>query len=162
MKKERKLDIFDVMAAVDKRDVGYLSRQPADVQKGFAPPVVLRWASAVKGPEAENYIWLVNDIANVDYHSLYEHPELQFKLIALCGAGKPQRHEWIPIAKSAKSSSKVHAFLANFHPLANHREIDMLIGQHTLETFTDFVYSSGADPEQAKELLDAFKKQSKA
>jgi hypothetical protein len=160
MKKERKLDLFnDVMPAVDKRDIGFLSRQPDDAKKEFAPPVVLRCASIVTGPQAENYIWLVNELANIDFHVLYQHPDLQYKLIALCGSGKVQRHQWIAPAKVSRSSSKVHAFISEFHPLASDREIDILIDLHTKETFTDFVHQSGVSPEQSKALIDAFKKQ---
>lgn len=161
MAKERKLDIFDVLAAVDRRDLGWLDRQPPEAKKEFAAPVVLRWASSVQGPNAEHYLWLVNEIANIDFHTLYQHPELQYKLIAMCGVGKNQRHQWITNAKVTKKAPKVHTFLSRFHPLASAREIDMLIGLHTKETFTELVYASGAAPEEAKDLIDAFKKQAK-
>lgn len=161
MAKERKLDIFDVLGAVDRRDLGWLDRQPDDVKKEFAAPVVLRWASTVQGENAEQYLWLINDIANIDFHTLYQHPELQYKLIAMCGAGRSQRHQWITNAKVTKKSPKVHAFLSQFRPLASAREIDMLISLHTKETFTELVHASGVTPEEAKDLIDAFKKQAK-
>ena len=163
MKKPRKLDIIhDVMPAVDKRDMGFLERQEPDAKKEFAPPVVLRWASAVRGPQAENYVWLVNEIANVDFHVLHQHPELQYKLIAMCGCGKRQDHQWIPPAKVTRQAPKLHAFLSKYHPLASAKEIDLLINLHTLETFIEFVNGSGADPQESKDLIDAFKKKLKA
>lgn len=154
--KEHKLDIFDLLAAVDRRDRRFLSRQPADAQKGFSPRVALRWASAVTGPAAEQYMLLTNEIANVQFDDLRDHPELQYMLLAACGAGRKQKHEWLPMPKQGKSAAKVQSFLARFHPLASVEEIDLLVSMHTRETFTDLVHQSGCTPQEAKDLLNAF------
>jgi hypothetical protein len=156
MAKTHKLDIFDVLAAVDKRDKGFLDRQEPDIKKGFAPPVVLRWASAVRGGAAAQTLIALNEFANVDYDQIWQHPELQYKLIAMSGAGRPQRHDWIPPQKKQLSTSVVHAFLSKYHPLASVREIDLLISLHTPESFAELVNAAGCDPKQAKELNDAF------
>jgi hypothetical protein len=153
-----KLDIFDVMAAVDKRNKGFLEGQSPEARKGFAPPVALRWASTVQGPQAEAYLICVNEFANGNFHDLYEHPDLQFKLLTLAGSGKSQRHQWIPITKQAKTATPVHTFVSQFYPLANHREIDMLVKRFTADSFQDFVHRSGCSPEEAKEIISVFNK----
>jgi hypothetical protein len=155
-----KLDIFDVMAAVDKRNKSFLEKQTPEVRKGFAPPVALRWASTVQGPQAESYLICINEFANLNFHDLYEHPDLQFKLLTLAGCGKAQRHQWIPITKQARTATPVHAFVSRFYPLANHREIDMLVSKFTPASFEDFVNQSGCTPEEAKDVISAFKKSS--
>ena len=154
--KNHKLDIFDLMAAVDKRDKGFLDRQTPEMKKGFVPMVTLRWASAVQGPKQDDYLIAVNEFANVNYHDLYDHPELQFKLLTLAGAGKPQRHQWIPVAKQGKSVTAIQKFVGRYYPLASTAEIDMLISKFTPDTFTDFVNQSGCTPEEAKDAISAF------
>lgn len=156
-----KLDIFDLMAAVDKRDSGFLDRQDPDVKKAFTPTVALRWTSAVQGPQAADYLYCTNEFANINYHDLYEYPDLQFKLLTLVGAGKTQRHQWIPVAKQMKTTSAIHAFVSRFYPLANHQEISMIVNKFTLTTFEEFVNSSGSSPEEAKDIISAFKKKTK-
>lgn len=152
-----KLDIFETLAAIDKRDRDFYARLPEEMQKGFAPPVVLRWASAVEGPAAEHYIWLVNDRANVNFHDIWEHPELQFKLLASCGyGGRGQRHQWIPMVGKKAKSDQVRTFLSQFWPDANDMELDILFSQFTDETFEDFVMSSGLAPDEAKEIMKAY------
>ena len=161
VKKAHKLDIFETLRAIDKKDYGYLDRQPEESAKGFAPPVVLRWTSAVKGPMAEYYLCLTNEIANRRFHDLYEYPDLQYRLLAACGAGSIQRHEWIPMAKEGKTTAKVQSFVGSFFPLASVREIDLLVDMFTTETFNEFVNDSGCSPKEGKDLIDAFKKSQK-
>jgi hypothetical protein len=156
-----KLDIFDVMAAIDKRDKGFLERKTPEERKGFVAPVALRWASAVQGPEAADYLILVNEFANPHFHDLYEHPELQFKLLTLAGSGRVTgRHKWIPVAKAGRSATILQEFIGRFYPFASNREIDMLLDLHTPETFSDFLNQSGCTPEEAKDIISAFNKKS--
>jgi hypothetical protein len=157
-KKEYKLDIFDLLGAIDRRDTGYLSRQPADAQKAFTPTVALRWASSVSGASAADYLMLVNEVANLDFYALSDHPELQYKLLAVCGNGKTQRHTWIPLQKSGTQATKVHAFVAKYYPLASLSEIEYVVSQFTRESFLQFLNSSGCDPDEHKEVLTAYDK----
>ncbi len=157
-KKAHALDVFEVLGAIDRHDMGFYDRLDEKARKGFAPPVVLRWASALKGGDNALQVLLVNEIANVDYHSLWEYPDLQYRLLALTGQGRPLRHEWIAMAKSGKTQPKLHAFMARFHPLASAKEIDLILSLHTRESFRDFVNLSGAAPEEIKDLNNAFEK----
>ncbi len=158
MTKAHKLDIFAVMGAIDRRDKGFLDRQTPEAKKGFVPIVALRWASAIQGGPAEDYLLAVNEFANISYHELHEHPELQFKLLTMAGTGRSQRHQWIPVAKQGRSSTALQRFLEPYYPLASAAEIDMLISKFTPETFTDFVNQSGCTPEEAKDAISAFNK----
>ena len=161
MKKDHKLDIFDTMAAIDKRDKGFLDRQSADIAKTFAPPVALRWASAVQGPQAAAYLILTNEFANQNFHDLREYPDLQYRLLTLAGCGRPQRHQWIPVAKQGRSATALQEFVGRFYPLASTREIDLLIDLFTEETFDEFVNECGCAPEEAKDIRGVFKKSKK-
>jgi hypothetical protein len=152
-----KLDIFETLTAIDRHDLDFYDRLPEDLQKGFAPPVVLRWASAINdGPNAAVNVWLVNDRANMNFWEIAGHPELQYKLLASCGLGKTQRHQWINMVGRAKKSDRVRDFLIKFWPDANDMELDIIFNQFTEETFEEFVLSSGEPPADIKEILEAY------
>ena len=152
-----KLDMFnEVLPAIDRRDMGFYDRLTDEQKKGFAPPVVLRFASSAQGAAAEHYMWLVNERANVNFWDISDHPELQYKLIASCGYGGKQYHPWINIVGSKKKSDQVRTFLSEFWPDANDRELDIIFNQFTDDTFEDFVMSSGCMPDVAKEILEAY------
>ena len=152
-----KLDIFETLAAIDRRDMNFFDNLTEDQRKGFAAPVILRWASAVRdGAASEHHIWLVNERANVNFWDLWEHPELQYKMMASCGYGRGQRHEWIPMVGKKKKADEVLIYLAKYWPDANDYEIEIILNQFTDESFEDFVLSSGCSPEQAKEVIAAY------
>lgn len=169
MTKEYKLDIFETLRAIDKRDYGFLDRQPEDAKKAFAPRVVMRWASSVNnGPLSEYHIEVINEVVNKNMDALSKHPELQFKLMALCGSGSTQRHKWINIAKTKKTdSSDLYDFIEQFHPLASYSELTQVLKMYTEDEFQDFLHLNGMNDKESQHLMDAFnefngvKKQSK-
>ena len=159
MTKEFKLDIFETLSAIDRRDGNFLQSQPDEIQKAFVPRVVLRWASSVNGPNAEYYIEATNQFVNVDMDSLSDHPELQYRLMAMCGIGSKLRHNWIPITKSkSRSPTKLHEFLAEYHPLASSTELDQLLNMHSREDFVQLLQDAALNQSDTKELMNAFDK----
>lgn len=152
-----KLDIFKTLAEIDLRNRDFYADLTEEEQKGFAPPVVLRWASAVRdGPQSEHYIWLVNERANVNFNDIWQHPELQYKLLASCGYGNRVKHEWVNMAPRKKKFDGVREFIAKFWPDANETEIDILLNQFTDDSFEEFVLGSGSTPEEIKEVMEAY------
>lgn len=154
---EHKLDIFDVLNAIDTHDYEFLSRQPEETRKGFAPVVAMRWASAVPdGPNSDITLLMVNEVANRDFFAISDHPELQFKLLAASGLGRKQRHQWIPMTKQKKGTTKVHEYLSKYWPDANDTELNLLVGQFTRDTFIDFLNECACEPSEATGLIEAF------
>lgn len=151
-----KLDIFDVLGAIDRHDYGFLERQPEENRKGFAPPVVLRWASSVRGEARDLMLLLVNERANLDFYALGDHPDLQYRLLAACGLGMRPKHEWIAMPARAKPKSAIHAFIGGWFPEANADEIDLLLGQFTRESFHEFVNDCGLNDKDARTAIDAY------
>lgn len=152
-----KLDIFEVMAAIDRRDMGFYSRLSDDQKKGFAPIVALRWASSIENDPrmAERYIWLINE-ANVNFWEIHQHPELQYKIMCSAGAGVRLRHGWIPQAKSAHvRKGKLFDFLSEAYPDANGPELDLLANKFSLEEFEDYVKSFALFPDEELEIINA-------
>ncbi len=156
---ERKLDIFQLLRAVDQHKLDWFSKQPEDAQKEFAPPVVLRWGSTVEGAQTAAYmLWLVNERVNVHMYTLYKHPDLIFRLLASCGVGSPQKHLWIPMHKRKGGENKAIEFLATLYPEANDREAEMLMGKHDKKSFSNLLQECGIQPDEAKSLLKEYEK----
>jgi hypothetical protein len=153
-----KLDIFETLRAIDNRNKDFYSNLSEDEQKGFAPPVVLRWASSTTNETAEFYLSVVNERANINFWDIAGHPELQYKLLAASGYGRRQGHQWIPNPGAKRKSDKVRSFLAEFWTDANDMELDLILGQYTYDTFVEFVESSGCTPQREKEILEAYGK----
>lgn len=149
-----KLDIFQTLAAIDGHDLDYLDRVSEDERKGYAPPVVLRWTSAAQ-QNGEWYLVAANR-ANMYFHDIYEHPELQYKLTASCGAQRRTRHDWIPMAKQRKVS-KLHGFLSTYYPEANSMEIEIMLSKFDTATFNDFVDGTGMGVDDGKAIKKLFK-----
>jgi len=97
---------------------------------------------------------MTNDIVNTHFNSLRLHPELQFRLLQVCGIGSKQYHAWIPPSKKEKSN-KVKNWLESQFPEYNDDEIDLLFRNNTTDELKSFAMEKGL---QDKEILDIFGK----
>jgi hypothetical protein len=152
-----KLDIFDELRHADMGNKDFYAGLTPDLKKQFSPLVAMRWFSAAQDTSVykEYVLCLVNEMLNVDFWSIREHPELQWKIMSLCGPGKSIRRQWINMPKRRKIS-KVGEFMLQWFPSANDQELDILTGKITREDFEQFVKSTGCTEEEYKEVLDSF------
>ena len=155
VEKKFKLDVNDVLSALDCCDQSFYKQLPEDGKKSIAlQEVILRWLSAIssdqldwdearkqgrkkgdgKGPWPKkdddftgDYLMIVNDGPNMSfgYHELYGHEELEWMLMAMVGLGDKQEHVWIP-ASPKSDTPTIDAIFRNKYPLANIKEINML------------------------------------
>jgi hypothetical protein len=110
------IDLFEVLAALDKKDYDYYDRLTPEQQKKVTPYVLTHWMSAIKasGDLQSYYLQSTNYHANT--HLLNEliskHPSLQWKMLCAAspGVGK-QFHQWIPHISTKVSSLKETAKL---------------------------------------------------
>lgn len=159
---DRKLDIFSLLKAMDKRDGDWFSRQPADVQKEFAPVVAVRWAATIKdSPQSDIMLSMVNERVNAHLFDLQKHPDLVFRLMASCGLGASLGHQWLAGHKRNAETNKAFEFMAQYYPDANDRELDYLMSCHTKATFMEFLNGCGVQQGEAKELLKSYDKLAK-
>ena len=95
------LDLFEVLAALDKKDYGFYDKLSTEQQKKFVPFTMIQWMSAIKASgDLQGYY-----LMSVEYHAnkylfnenVQKHPKLQW--LMLCASspalGK-QFHQWIP------------------------------------------------------------------
>lgn len=104
-------DLFEALAAIDKKDYSYYDRLTHEQQKRFVPFMMLHWVSAVKGNgELQSYY-----LQSTDYHAnlhlfnenVQKHPKLQWLMLCAAspGLGK-QFHQWIPHIRERVSKLK--------------------------------------------------------
>lgn len=120
-----KIPLKAMLAAMDRGDTKFYSKLDDEQKKEFSPWLAMRWASCVKGDLAEHYLLMVNGIVNNEFSSMSKHPELQWQLIAVCGSGRTQFHQWVKPPKK-KGKNKVQAFLALAYPNAKSDELELL------------------------------------
>lgn len=107
-------DVFEALAAIDKKDYGYYDRLTEEQKKKFTPYMLIVWASNVKGNrDLQNYyVQSVNHYANKYYldENITKHPKLQWLMLCAAspGMGK-QFHQWIPQIKEKVSKLKEQA-----------------------------------------------------
>ena len=104
-------DLFDALAAIDKKDYSYYDRLTPEQQKKFVPFMMLHWISAIKGSEglSRYYVMSTNEYANkyLFNENVMKHPKLQWLMLcsASPGMGK-QFHQWIPHIRERVSKLK--------------------------------------------------------
>ena len=86
-----KLDIFAILAALDKKDVDFYANLSAEEQKQIQPFVLMRWLS---GTYNKRQIILLNQLVN-PYLFVSSFPkEVLWYLLTICTSGKSQRYFW--------------------------------------------------------------------
>jgi hypothetical protein len=157
MSETPKLDIMVEMANADLRNKDFYANLEPDLQKQFSAYPAMRWLSTVsdKSPMKDWYLIMVNNIVNENFWQLGDHPELQWKLMAVAGCGQKQYHAWIPPAKR-KKISKISEYFLRWYPSYNDQELAILMSGMDRDGFEQFVKSTGADDAERKELLKVY------
>jgi len=147
-----KLDMFkDVLPSLDKCDLDRFSKMSEEEQKSFQPVVALQFMSAIKGNAEGDYIDFVNSVANYGFHDLYKHKNLQWKLLATAGLGKPQRHYWVPMTK--QSNNKLYMELLKLNPDLKEDEVLTVVKIYGKSGIKQLAMDAGWQDKEIKELL---------
>lgn len=132
---DENLDLFEVLAALDKKDYGFYDRLTPAKQKKFVPYMMLMWMSAIKGNEGLSRYYIMSTAEYANKHFFNEkvqgHPKLQWLMLCAAspGMGK-QFHQWIPQIKEKVSKLQEPAKLKDIkdyykkiYPKANDTDI---------------------------------------
>lgn len=112
------VDLFEVLAAIDKKDYGYYDRLSDVQQKKLAMKILVDWTSAIKGSKdlQSYYLMSVNFHANkyLFNENVLKNPKLVWLMLCAAspGLGK-QFHQWIPNIKGRVSLLLESADLAD-------------------------------------------------
>jgi hypothetical protein len=156
------LDLTKTLAALDMRKKDFYDTLTSEEKKAFQPYVMLRYMSSVpdKGDLPYLALYSTNQIANKHFWELTKEPELQAKLLALCGLGSKQYHKWIP-AKT-KRSGVLNSFIydifdgKNWH--CNSYEIQLYLNLMTEDDLGELCDSYGKTKEERKKIIEEFRK----
>ncbi len=103
-------DLFEALAAIDRKDYGYYDRLTDEQKKKFTPFMLIKWLSAISGNSKiqSYYIIAANDLANkyLFNETVMKHPKLQWLMLCTVGLGTKQFHQWIPQIKEAVAKLK--------------------------------------------------------
>jgi len=98
---ETDFNLFEALAAIDKKDYGYYDRLSEEQKKKFVPFMLINWVSNIKGSSEIQKYYLMS----TEYHAnkyffnenIQKNPKLQWLLLCASspGVGK-QFHQWIP------------------------------------------------------------------
>lgn len=86
-----KLNIFDILGAIDSQNIEYYRDLSPEERKQIVPFVLMQWLSCT--PDKQQIV-LLNEIVNGRVFQLNKHPELLFYLLTLCTSGKRKRYAW--------------------------------------------------------------------
>lgn len=131
-------DLFEALAALDKKDYGYYDRLTPEQQKKFVPFMMLHWMSAIKGNEgiSRYYVMSTSEYANkyMFNENVMKHPKLQWMMLCAAspGLGK-QFHQWIPHIKERVSklrepakAKEVKEYFKKIYPKTSDSDLSLL------------------------------------
>ena len=160
-KKEHTLDLFkDVLPALDRGDRGYYSRLTEEERKGISPWILMRWmASAMYDADQPTCLIAVNSLVNQNFSHLSAkasmgragHPELQWKLLAMCGNGTVRRKFIKP--GRGQTKNRLEQAIHEFFPNLSTGELELLLRMNTPEQLRDFFKDNGYDDKTIDEIL---------
>lgn len=105
------IDLFEVLAALDKKDYAYYDKLTDEQKKKFVPYMMVLWMSCIKGSrDLQGYYVMNTDYSANKYlfnENVQKHPKLQWLMLCAAspGIGK-QFHQWIPHIREKVSKLK--------------------------------------------------------
>ena len=153
--KKHALDIKDVMKALDTKNYSWYNELSEDDKKEVSIWQLMRFLSSVDSKNREIvdfYLVFTNDLVNVNFNVVREHPELQFRLMQIVGMGIPQFHPWIPPAKKQKKD-KVHEWLVGLFPQCNDDEITLIQDTSSKDELLRLANDHGLTDKEIKEIF---------
>lgn len=148
-----KIPLKDMLSALDRNNYNFIENLEDDVAKDFSPWLAMRYASSCRGKFAAHYLIMVNDLVNHNFTAISKHPLLQWKLLAVCGAGSVQFHEFIRPPKR-RGKNDIQEFISKIYTTANNDELALLEMQLSEDDIYEMAVSLGYDDSEIKKLME--------
>jgi hypothetical protein len=144
-------DLFDALAALDKKDYNYYSRLSDEQKKKFSPYMLIQWLCSVKGSSDIQSYYLQSTEYHVNKYffneNIQKNPELAWLMLCAAspGMGK-QFRQWIPSIKEKVSMLKepakpkdIKEYFKKVYPKVNDNDLTQLttafVDQHKKKVF---------------------------
>ncbi len=122
--KEYKLDVFQVLSQIDKKNTPFYDNLTEEEQKGFVPFVTMRWLT---GTSSAYQVVFINELVNPFMFSLGSHKDLLYKLMTVCTTGKTQRYSWNKtVSKKTTNTPQLVSLIKQYYGYNNLEAIDAL------------------------------------
>ena len=160
--KKYKLNMFDALRALDLKNRGFYDSLTDEEKKGFAPFVMVRWASAVNHKLSEMDEWYLQ-ATNQRFHTsmldlMYgetKHPKLAWLLATTVSPGMgAMKHQWIGYKKkTGKSNNKLKKFIVLQFPTLSDEEVGLLLTQITNKEIKQYAIDLGYDDKAVRDIF---------
>lgn len=138
-------DLFEALAALDRKDYGYIDKLTEEQQKKFVPYMMTHWMSCVKGNESIQRYYIMSTEIHANKYLFNEyvqkHPKLQWQMLCASspGVGK-QFHQWIPHLsikttqlKETPKQKDIRDYYAKIYPKINDNILNELSESFVIE-----------------------------
>ena len=154
-KKSYSLNIIDFLKSLDSRDYKRYENLPEEDKKTVSPLIIMRWMSSCwSGDLTRYYAYIVNEYVNKHFWDLAGHKDLQMKLLAMCGMGKPAGHNWIK-SNAIKVNNKLIE-LVKIHFGCSDDEADIYLSKLNKDDIEEILAMQGVDEKEWSKYLDDF------
>ena len=139
-------DLFEALAAIDKKDYGYFDKLTEEQQRKFSPYMLVRWMSGIKGNTAlqQYHVLSTNEFANTHLFGEFisKHPKLQWLMLCASGLGKgKQFHQFLKNNKL--DDNDLINFLSKVYPTSKMSDLRILASLITVEELEQYIRDSG-------------------
>lgn len=139
-------DLFEALAAIDRKDYGYYDRLTEEQKKKFSPFMMIKWLSGVKAslPVQQYHILSTNEFANKHLFNehIYKNPKLQWLMLCASGLGQgKQFHQYIK-SKDMDKDEKIK-FLEIVYPNMKLSDIQTLSKLITIKDIEKYIDDNG-------------------
>ena len=157
------LDLFAVLRFLDQNNMDLYSEIQQDPTMlvefnkmvGWLLP---RWMSgSTVNSEHRLLIKNFNEFANVGWFAFSKHPELQAKLLACCGTGRPTKHKFTRSEKGAELH-EIRDLLETKYDDISDEEIQMWCRLNDERNMVDFAGRCGYQQDAIKKLKKVYVK----
>lgn len=152
-KVQHKLDVFDVLRHLDKKDTRYFEKLTEEQQKAFVPLIVMRWMS---GTTNIRQIIFINELVNHLVFSLHRHKQLLYYMLTICGSGQIQRYFWNKTKSKSSSMPKVYDVLKQYFDYNTNQVADVL-PLLSNDDIIEYAEHLGRQPEEIKSIKNELK-----
>lgn len=147
---------------MDKRDSNFYEKLSTEEKKGFQPLILMKYMSSVPNGQTLPYLALVttNEMVNKNFWELTSEPELQSKLLALCGTGQKTYHKWLPFnnKKTQALTEFVKDIFRDKNWSCNSFEVDLFLSNMNEENVKDLCRDYGKTKDEEKKIITEFRK----
>jgi hypothetical protein len=143
--KPRTLDLFkQLLPALDTRSKTFFESLTKEQKEEFEKSqwVTQRFLSSAESANnavIEHYLIMTNDIVNINFSEIKDHPEMISKLMSMVGIGKSLKHPFIPPSTKRTYENAFKQWLFDNNHNINDQELDILFHSFTKEAAKDLL-----------------------